>query len=125
SIHFEHLLPGETAFSRSESLWLARGGILKLHESNALHRLWQRLPEDIRLSPHIYLATGSAQGPWWILGWSERVPGVEEALPAPLPPYRVLTALSDNFGRSLTFHRAAQGAFTGHITAVTDGAGRR
>ncbi|MFL4214812.1 DUF6531 domain-containing protein, partial [Enterobacter mori] len=26
SIHFEHLLPGETAFSRSESLWLARGG---------------------------------------------------------------------------------------------------
>ncbi|HEG1988793.1 RHS element core protein [Enterobacter cloacae] len=125
SIHFEPLLPGETAFSRSESLWLARGGILKLHESNALHRLWQRLPEDIRLSPHIYLATSSPQGPWWILGWSERVPDVEEVLPAPLPPYRVLTGLADRFGRTLTFHRAAQGAFTGHITAVTDGAGRR
>ncbi|MFL4171859.1 bacteriophage T4 gp5 trimerisation domain-containing protein, partial [Escherichia coli] len=25
----------------------------------------------IRLSPHLYLATNSAQGPWWILGWSE------------------------------------------------------
>ncbi|UKJ22847.1 DUF6531 domain-containing protein [Enterobacter mori] len=125
SIHFEHLLPGETAFSRSESLWLARGGTLKLHESNALHWLWQRLPEDIRLSPHIYLATSSAQGPWWILGWSERVPDVEETLPAPLPPYRVLTGLADRFGRTLTFHRALQGAFTGHITAVTDGAGRR
>ncbi|RTO50780.1 RHS repeat protein, partial [Enterobacter cloacae] len=45
--------------------------------------------------------------------------------PAPLPPYRVLTGLADRFGRRLTFHRAAQGAFTGHITAVTDGAGRR
>ncbi len=125
SIRFEPLSPGETAFSRSESLWLARGGALKLHESNALHRLWQRLPEDIRLSPHSYLATGSPQGPWWILGWSERVPAADEVLPAPLPPYRVLTGLADRFGRTLTFHRAAQGALSGHITAVTDGAGRR
>jgi YD repeat-containing protein len=125
SIHFEHLFPGETAFSRSESLWLARGGTLKLHKSNALHRLWQTLPEDIRLSPHIYLAVNSPQGPWWILGWAERVPDAEEVLPAPLPPYRVLTGLTDRFGRTLTFHRAAQGDFSGHITAVTDGAGRR
>ncbi|MEJ3092052.1 DUF6531 domain-containing protein, partial [Escherichia coli] len=36
------------------------------------------LPPDIRLSPHLYLATNSAQGPWWILGWSERVPGSED-----------------------------------------------
>ncbi|NZB10552.1 RHS element protein, partial [Escherichia coli] len=41
------------------------------------------LPPDIRLSPHLYLATNSAQGPWWILGWSERVPGAEDVLPAP------------------------------------------
>ncbi|WP_268077748.1 MULTISPECIES: DUF6531 domain-containing protein, partial [unclassified Citrobacter] len=27
SIHFEPLMPGETAFSRSESFWLARGGV--------------------------------------------------------------------------------------------------
>ncbi|MFH7826931.1 RHS element core protein [Kluyvera chengduensis] len=125
SIHFEPLFPGETAFSRSESLWLARGGVPQLHESNTLHRLWQTLPEDIRLSPQIYLATNSTQGPWWVLGWAERVPGVDEVLPAPLPPYRVLAGLADRFGRTLCFHREAQGEFTGHITAVTDGAGRR
>ncbi|EJF0242812.1 RHS repeat protein, partial [Salmonella enterica subsp. enterica serovar Liverpool] len=125
SIHFEPLLPGETAFSRSESLWLARGGVAKLHESNVLHVLWQTLPEDLRLSPHLYLATNSAQGPWWILGWPERVPGEDEALPAPLPPYRVLTGLADRFGRTQIFHRDADGEFAGNITAVTDGAGRR
>ncbi|HCB1860220.1 TPA: RHS repeat protein, partial [Citrobacter amalonaticus] len=125
SIHFDPLFPGETAFSRSESLWLARGGVPALHESNPLHILWQSLPEDIRTSPHVYLATSSAQGPWWILGWSERVPGADEALPAPLPPYRVLTGLADRFGRTQTFHRDADGEFTGNITAVTDGAGRR
>uniref|UniRef100_UPI002ED82583 DUF6531 domain-containing protein n=1 Tax=Enterobacterales TaxID=91347 RepID=UPI002ED82583 len=125
SIHFDPLFPGETAFSRSESFWLARGGVLKLHESNPLHMLWQTLPEDIRLSPHIYLATSSLQGPWWILGWSERVPATDEVLPAPLPPYRELTALADNFGRVMAFHREAAGDFAGDITGVTDGAGRR
>ena len=125
SIHFEPLLPGETAFSRSESLWLARGGVAKLHESNVLHVLWQALPEDLRLSPHLYLATNSAQGPWWILGWPERVPGADEVLPAPLPPYRVLTGLADRFERTQIFHRDTDGEFTGHISAVTDGAGRR
>ncbi len=125
SIHFEHLQPGETAFSRTERFWLARGGVAQLHESNPLHRLWQALPEALRLSEHIYLATSSVQGPWWILGWTERVPGVDEVLPAPLPPRRVLTGLADNFGRTLAFHRDANGPFCGHITAVTDGAGRR
>ncbi|WHP30888.1 RHS repeat-associated core domain-containing protein [Trabulsiella odontotermitis] len=125
SIHFDPLFPGETAFSRSESLWLARCGTLKLHESNVLHRLWQALPESIRLSPHMYLATSSPQGPWWLLGWADRVPGVDEALPAPLPSHRILTGLVDGFGHALTFHREARGDFTGYITAVTDGAGRR
>ncbi|MER1984233.1 DUF6531 domain-containing protein, partial [Citrobacter amalonaticus] len=125
SIHFEPLFPGETAFSRSESLWLARGGVPALHESNPLHTLWQSLPEDIRTSPHVYLATNSVQGPWWILGWSARVPGAEEPLPAPLPPYRTLTALVDNLGRRMVFHRAATGDAAGEISAVTDGAGRR
>ncbi|ECI5306784.1 hypothetical protein DU260_26210, partial [Salmonella enterica subsp. salamae] len=46
SIHFDPLLPGGTAFSRSESFWLARCGALTLDESNPLHSLWQRLPED-------------------------------------------------------------------------------
>ncbi|HFD9891311.1 TPA: type IV secretion protein Rhs, partial [Salmonella enterica] len=94
-------------------------------ESNPLHSLWQRLPEDIRLSPDTYLATNSPQGPWWILGWAERVPGVDEVLPAPLPPYRVLTGLADNFGRTLRYQRAADGEYSGNITGVTDGAGRR
>lgn len=121
SIHFDLLLPGEIAFSQSESFWLARGGVLKQHESHPLHRLWQSLPEDIRLSPHHYFATNHPYGPWWILGWSERVPQENEALPAPLPPYRVLTGLVDNPGRRLAFHRAAGG----EIVGVTDGAGRR
>ena len=125
SIHFEPLFPGEYSYSRSELFWLARGGVAVLHDSHPLHTLWQTLPEDIRLSPNIYLATSSFQGPWWILGWAERVPGVDEVLPAPLPPYRVLTGLVDRFGRTLRYHRAAEGELVGHITGVTDGNGRR
>ncbi|ENB4892855.1 RHS element core protein [Escherichia albertii] len=125
SIHFEHLFPGEDGFSRSELFWLVRGGVAKLNESHRLVPLWQALPEELRLSPHIYLATNSPQGPWWILGWSERVPGMDEVLPAPLPPNRVLAGLVDRFGRTLTFHREAAGEFTGEITSVTDGAGRQ
>ena len=125
SIYFDPLLPGETAYSRSEALWLARGGVTALHESNPLHTLWQALPEAIRLSEHLYLTTNSVLGPWWLLGWHERVPQADEALPAPLPPYRVLTGLTDKFGRTLTYHREAVGKFSGQVTAVTDGAGRR
>ncbi|EJO5241013.1 RHS domain-containing protein [Salmonella enterica] len=125
SIHFEPLSPGEWAYSRSESFWLARCGALKLHASCPLHELWQQLPEELRLSQHIYLATNSPQGTWWVLGWAERVPGADEALPAPLPPYRVLTGLADSYGRTLTYHRAAEGELSGNVTGVTDGAGRR
>ncbi|MFG0519044.1 RHS element core protein [Kluyvera intermedia] len=125
SIHFEPLFPGECSYSRSELFWLARGGVAALHDSHPLHTLWQTLPEDIRLSPNIYLATSSFQGPWWILGWAARVPGVDEVLPAPLPPYRVLTGLADRFGRTLRYHRAAEGELAGNITGVTDGNGRR
>ncbi|HAW7203126.1 TPA: RHS repeat protein [Escherichia coli] len=98
SIHFEPLLPGEAVYSRSESMWLVRGGKAAQPDGHTLARLWGALPPDIRLSPHLYLATNSAQGPWWILGWSERVPGAEDVLPAPLPPYRVLTGMADRFG---------------------------
>ncbi|WP_330985783.1 MULTISPECIES: DUF6531 domain-containing protein, partial [Enterobacterales] len=125
SIHFEPLLPGELAFSRSESFWLARGGVAKLYDGHPLATLWSILPEALRLSPHVYLATSSLQGPWWILGWRERVPQADEVLPAPLPPYRVLTGLVDSFGRTLSFQRAADGVFAGAIMTVTDGAGRR
>ncbi|MEI8548499.1 RHS repeat-associated core domain-containing protein [Escherichia coli] len=124
SIHFEPLLPGEAVYSRSESMWLVRGGKAAQPDGHTLARLWASLPPDIRLSPHLYLATNSAQGPWWILGWSERVPGTEDVLPAPLPPYRVLTGLADRFGRTLTYRREAAGDLAGEITGVTDGAGR-
>ncbi|MCK2236214.1 DUF6531 domain-containing protein, partial [Escherichia coli] len=54
SIHFEPLFPGEISYSRSESLWLARGGVAAQHSSQPLSALWQVLPEDVRLSPHVY-----------------------------------------------------------------------
>lgn len=79
SIRFEPLSPGEWAYSRSESFWLARCGVLTPDRSNPLYGLWQTLPEDIRLSPNTYLATNSPLGPWWILGWAERVPGRERS----------------------------------------------
>ena len=125
SIHFEPLFPGEISYSRSESLWLARGGVAAQHSSQPLSALWQVLPEDVRLSPHVYLATNSLQGPWWILSWPERVPGADEVLPPPPPVYRVLTRVVDGFGRTLAFHRAAKGDVAGAVTGVTDGAGRR
>ncbi|MBW9517128.1 hypothetical protein FHA39_18890 [Escherichia coli] len=50
------------------------------------------------------------------------MPEADEVLPAPLPPYRVLTGLVDRFGRTQTFHREAAGEFSGEITGVTDGA---
>jgi L-seryl-tRNA(Ser) seleniumtransferase len=57
--------------------------------------------------------------------WRELpVPEADEVLPAPLPPYRVLTGLVDRFGRTQTFHREAAGEFSGEITGVTDGAWR-
>ncbi|EFF7914092.1 RHS repeat protein [Escherichia coli] len=125
SIHFEPLFPGEISYSRSESLWLARGGGAEQHSSQPLSALWQVLPEDVRLSPHVYLATNSLQGPWWILSWPERVPGADEVLPPEPPAYRVLTGVVDGFGRTLAFHRAAEGDVAGAVTGVTDGAGRR
>ncbi|EDW4090820.1 RHS repeat protein [Salmonella enterica subsp. enterica serovar Berta] len=123
SVHFEPLAPGEIQYSRSESFWLARGGAASQHNSHPLSVMWGMLPEAVRLCPHIYLATNSPQGPWWVLGWAERVPGADEALPAPLPPYRVLTGVVDGYGRRLTYHR--DGAYCGAVTAVTDSTGRR
>lgn len=124
SIYFEPLFPGEDGYSRSESLWLVRGGVLKLTANHRLAALWQVLPEELRTSPHMYFATNNPLGQWWLLGWSEQVPEVDDVLPAPLPPYRVLTGLVDRFRRTQIFHREAAGEFSGEITTVTDGAGR-
>ncbi|MGJ7762278.1 DUF4329 domain-containing protein [Escherichia coli] len=83
SLYFEHLFPGEDGYSRSESLWLVRGGVAKLDEGHRLAALWQALPEELRLSPHRYLATNSPQGPWWLLGWCERVTGERQTVHHP------------------------------------------
>ncbi|MGK3655560.1 hypothetical protein ACSLOL_27195, partial [Escherichia coli] len=83
--------------------------VAKLDEGHRLAALWQALPEELRLSPHRYLATNSPQGPWWLLGWCERVPEADEVLPAPLPPYRVLTGLVDRFGRTQRYHHDLTG----------------
>ncbi|MDT0839804.1 hypothetical protein RBJ41_21745 [Escherichia coli] len=69
------------------------------------------------------MAKNRPGGPWWLLGWCERVPEADEVLPAPLPPYRVLTGLVDRFGRTQTFHREAAGEFSGEITGVRGGGG--
>ncbi|HFU8035039.1 TPA: type IV secretion protein Rhs, partial [Escherichia coli] len=124
SIHFEPLFPGEISYSRSESFWLARCGVLKQHKGHPLARLWRALPEAVRLSPHIYMMAASTTGQWLVLGWPERVPGADEVLPPEPPAYRVLTGVVDGFGRTLAFHRAAEGDVAGAVTGVTDGAGR-
>ncbi|HAX1727095.1 TPA: hypothetical protein JXS02_004923, partial [Escherichia coli] len=81
SIHFESLFPGEISYSRSESFWLARGGVLKQHKGHPLARLWRALPEAVRLSPHTYMMAVSTTGQWLILGWPERVPEADEVPP--------------------------------------------
>ncbi|HBE2299519.1 TPA: RHS element protein, partial [Escherichia coli] len=124
SIHFESLFPGEISYSRSESFWLARGGVLKQHKGHPLARLWRALPEAVRLSPHTYMMAVSTTGQWLILGWPERVPEADEVPPPEPPAYRVLTGVVDGFGRTLTFHRAAEGDVAGAVTGGTDGAGR-
>ncbi|GHM27997.1 hypothetical protein ECZU45_17840 [Escherichia coli] len=109
-------------YSRSESMWLVRGG--GQHSRTAIR--WRGCggaAAGYPVKPASLPATNSAQGPWWILGWSERVPGAEDVLPAPLPPYRVLTGMADRFGRTLTYRREAAGDGR-EITGVTDGAGR-
>ncbi|GHK94536.1 hypothetical protein ECZU18_41170 [Escherichia coli] len=44
----------EAVYSRSESLWLVRGGKATQPDGHTLARLWASLPPDIRLSPHLY-----------------------------------------------------------------------
>ncbi len=121
SIHFELLAPGETAYSRSESFWLVRGGAEAQDKGHPLAVLWGTLPKVLRLSTHVYLTTNNPQGPWWVLGGHQRLPESDEILPAPLPPYRVLTEVVDGYGHRLVYHRDSVGAVAG----VTDGAGRR
>ncbi|WP_416053638.1 RHS repeat-associated core domain-containing protein [Escherichia coli] len=101
SIHFESLFPGEISYSRSESFWLARGGVLKQHKGHPLARLWRALPEAVRLSPHTYMMAVSTTGQWLILGWPERVPEADEVPPPEPPAYRVLAVMLGRLEREL------------------------
>lgn len=125
SIHFDLLAPGAIAYSQSEKLWLARGGVDKQPESHRLSRLWQALPADVRLSPHTCFVANDASGPWWILEPFQLPVSPEDVLPRPLPPFRVLSGLVDRFGNQLRYHRDADREFAGQVTAVTDSSGRR
>ncbi|MFD1802272.1 RHS repeat-associated core domain-containing protein [Mixta tenebrionis] len=125
SIHFEPLRPGEITFSRSERLWLARGGAARLLPDHALEETWHALPAELRLNRHLYFVTNEATGPWWVLGYTEPyVPDETDILPQPLPPYRTLQGLADRFGNILRYHREPDGPYKNAVTSVTDSSGR-
>ncbi len=124
SIHFEPLFPGEISYSRSESFWLARGGVLKRRQRpsacTALAGVAGSGPSE---STHLYDGCQHKRAVA-----DTRLAGAcaGRRVPPPEPPaYRVLTGVVDGFGRSLIFHREAAGELAGEITGVTDGAGRR
>ncbi|MGB7799585.1 DUF6531 domain-containing protein, partial [Buttiauxella sp.] len=125
SIHFDVLAPGAIAWSPSEKLWLARGGVDRQPDNHRLCALWQALPETLRHSPHRYFVANDATGPWWILEAFQLPVKPEDVLPRPLPPFRVLSGLVDVFGNQLRYQRDADGEFAGQVTGVTDSAGRR
>ncbi len=124
SIHFSLLPPGDIAYSPSEKLWLARGGVDAQPDSHPLCALWQALPADIRLNSHYYFVANNATGPWWVLGYIQLPVTPDEVLPRPLPPFRVLHGLVDRFGHQLRYQRDADGEFAGQVTRITDSAGR-
>ena len=77
SIRFESLQPGQSAYSRSESLWIVRGGADRLDKptNNLAARLsiaWQGLHAEDRGNPSMFFATNDPLGPWWIFGSREQ-----------------------------------------------------
>ncbi|QIP54874.1 RHS repeat-associated core domain-containing protein [Hafnia alvei] len=123
SLHFNPLAVGEAHFSRSESLWLVRGGLLERDKNHPLAMLWHTLPESWRLNSHLYFATADALGPWWVLGISEDEG--HTALPAPLSARRFLRGMRDRFGQELQYFYEGTDLFAGVITEVEDSVGRR
>jgi hypothetical protein len=101
SLHFHLLPPGQVAFSNSEKLWLARGGIDTQNSAHPLSKLWQALPEALRNSPDDYFVANDATGPWWILGGVQ----LPETAQNELPASRELLGLTDRFGNTLRYHR--------------------
>lgn len=122
SIRFSPLQPGEADYSRSENLWIVRGGCERLDDpaaqpSSAIARLnlaWMGLHEDDRRNPALFFVTNNPLGPWWVFGAAP--------LASDVTGKRLwLLGLNDRFSRSPKLQRNAEG----HVTAVQDGAGRR
>lgn len=119
SIRFEPLAPGQSAYSRSENLWIVRGGLERLDTQKVspvtrLNMAWMGLHEDDRRNSSFFFITTNPLGPWWILGPS---PAQGEFSGQRL----FLLGLNDRFGKSLRIGRDAKG----NMTAVQDGVGRQ
>ena len=119
SIRFDPLAPGQAAYSRSENLWIVRGGQerLDLNKELPVSRLnlaWMGLHEGDRRNPSLFFVTNNLLGPWWVLGTTA---------PADQVTGRRLQlfGINDRFGRSLRLKRSAEG----HVVAVQDGVGRQ
>ena len=119
SIRFDPLAPGQAAYSRSENLWIVRGGLerLDLNKELPVSRLnlaWMGLHEGDRRNPSLFFVTNNLLGPWWVLGTTapaDQVTGKRLQL----------FGINDRFGRSLRLKRSAEG----HVVAVQDGVGRQ
>ncbi len=120
SIHFEPLAPGELTHSRSENLWLIRGGRDSLDphtpSGTRLSTAWQGLSPELRRNEGLIFITTSPLAPWWVFG----------AINPALPQQRLaLGGLADRFGRQQRLGRIPEGELAGHIATIIDGAGRR
>ena len=119
SIRFDPLAPGQAAYSRSENLWIVRGGQerLDLNKELPVSRLnlaWMGLHDGDRRNPSLFFVTNNLLGPWWVLGTTapaDQVTGKRLQL----------FGINDRFGRSLRLKRNAEG----HVVAVQDGVGRQ
>ncbi len=120
SIHFDALGPGEIADSRSENLWLVRGGRDSLDEHTLpgarLAVAWQGLSPELRRNERLIFVTATPLGPWWVFGTIS---------PALTEQRLYLGGLADRFGRQQRLGRIPEGELASHIATVIDGAGRR
>ncbi|QNP47839.1 DUF6531 domain-containing protein [Diaphorobacter aerolatus] len=120
SIRFRPLAPGEAVYSRSENLWVVRGGRerLDLQKELPVSRLnlaWMGLNESDRCNPALFFVTNNPLGPWWVFGGPSSL--AEEMVGRRMH----LLGLNDRFGQSQRLQRDAGG----RIAAVQDGVGRQ
>ncbi|MBF5005996.1 DUF6531 domain-containing protein [Diaphorobacter caeni] len=119
SIRFEPLEPGQATYSRSENLWIVRGGLERLNDipelpMAKLDLAWQGLHADDRRNTSMFFVTNNVLGPWWILGAQ---PPQGEVTGKRLR----LLGMNDRFGHTQRLGRNSDGL----IVAVEDGTGRR